>query len=151
MGNSAAQSRETSGSKGWRLILQLKQHFRVLRVFVAGVFAPAVGPGREFQQTAAAFKLSDVEERRDAVMRLGSMRLAAASRAALPALQDAAPIVRATAAKAILVDWQLKRALVISCRYSMTKTNLFVAKQLTRSGMTSSRSCDCRVKRTIVE
>jgi HEAT repeat protein len=45
---------------------------------------------------------SDVEERRDAVMRLGSMRRAAASRAALPALNDASPIVRATAAKAIL-------------------------------------------------
>jgi len=45
---------------------------------------------------------SDVEERRDAVMRLGSMRRAAASRAALPALSDASPIVRATAAKAIL-------------------------------------------------
>lgn len=45
---------------------------------------------------------SDVEERRDAVMRLGAMRLEAASRAVLPALQDAEPIVRATAAKAIL-------------------------------------------------
>ena len=45
---------------------------------------------------------SDTEERRDAVMRLGSLRLAAASRAVLPALQDASPIVRATAAKAIL-------------------------------------------------
>jgi len=45
---------------------------------------------------------SDVEERRDAVMRLGSMRLEAASRVVLPALHDAAPIVRATAAKAIL-------------------------------------------------
>jgi HEAT repeat protein len=45
---------------------------------------------------------NDVEERRDAVMRLGSMRLEAASRAVIPALQDAAPIVRATAAKAIL-------------------------------------------------
>jgi HEAT repeat protein len=44
----------------------------------------------------------DVEERRDAVMRLGAMRLTAASRAALPALQEPAPIVRATAAKAIL-------------------------------------------------
>jgi HEAT repeat protein len=45
---------------------------------------------------------SDVEERRDAVMRLGSMRLAAASRAVLPGLQDSSPIIRATAAKAIL-------------------------------------------------
>jgi HEAT repeat protein len=45
---------------------------------------------------------SDVEERRDAVMRLGAMRRAAASRAALPALQDSEAIVRATAAKSIL-------------------------------------------------
>ena len=45
---------------------------------------------------------SDVEERRDAVMRLGSMHRPEASRAALPALRDAEPIVRATAAKAIL-------------------------------------------------
>src|SRR5215216_2066407 len=45
---------------------------------------------------------SDVEERRDAVMRLGALRLAAASRAVLPALQDAESIVRATAAKSIL-------------------------------------------------
>lgn len=44
----------------------------------------------------------DVEERRDAVMRLGSMRRPEASRAALPALSDESPIVRATAAKAIL-------------------------------------------------
>ncbi|HSE15567.1 MAG TPA: HEAT repeat domain-containing protein [Pyrinomonadaceae bacterium] len=45
---------------------------------------------------------SDAEERRDAVLRLGSLRLPAASRAALPALNDASPIVRATAAKSIL-------------------------------------------------
>ena len=44
----------------------------------------------------------DVEERRDALMRLGTMRLEAASRAALPGLKDSAPIIRATAAKAIL-------------------------------------------------
>lgn len=56
----------------------------------------------EIQQQQRRLSSSDVEERRDAVMRLGSMRLAAASRAALPALQDAEPIVRATAVKAIL-------------------------------------------------
>ena len=44
----------------------------------------------------------DEEERRDALMRLGAMHLAAASRAALPALNDRSPIVRVTAAKAIL-------------------------------------------------
>lgn len=45
---------------------------------------------------------SDVEERRDAVMRLGNLHVAEASRAAVPALSDASPIVRATAAKAVL-------------------------------------------------
>jgi HEAT repeat protein len=45
---------------------------------------------------------SDVEERRDAVMRLGNLHAAEASRAAVPALSDASPIVRATAAKAVL-------------------------------------------------
>lgn len=45
---------------------------------------------------------SDIEERRDAVMQLGSMGRPEASRAALPALSDGSPIVRATAAKAIL-------------------------------------------------
>lgn len=44
----------------------------------------------------------DVEERREALMKLGAMRKAEASRAALPALQDGTAIVRATAAKAIL-------------------------------------------------
>ena len=45
---------------------------------------------------------SDEEERRDALMRLGSMRVPAASRAALPALTDPSAKVRVTAAKAIL-------------------------------------------------
>ena len=45
---------------------------------------------------------SDEEERRDALMRLGAMRLAAASRVALPALSDGSPMIRVTAAKAIL-------------------------------------------------
>src|SRR5262247_1012423 len=53
------------------------------------------------QQQQQRLNSSDVEERRDAVMRLGAMRREAASRAALPALQDAEPIVRATATKAI--------------------------------------------------
>lgn len=44
----------------------------------------------------------DEEERRDALMRLGAMHLAAASRVALPALNDPSPIVRVTAARAIL-------------------------------------------------
>ena len=45
---------------------------------------------------------ADEEERRDALMQLGAMRLAAASRVALTALNDPSPIIRVTAAKAIL-------------------------------------------------
>lgn len=56
----------------------------------------------EIQKQQQRFGSSDVEERRDAVMKLGAMRLPAASRAVLPALQDEAAIIRATAAKNIL-------------------------------------------------
>src|SRR5688572_32572089 len=45
---------------------------------------------------------SDVEERRDALMRLGNLHAVEASRAAVPALSDPSPIIRATAAKAVL-------------------------------------------------
>lgn len=44
----------------------------------------------------------EVEERRDAVMRLGALRHPEASRAAVAGLRDALPIVRATATAAIL-------------------------------------------------
>ena len=56
----------------------------------------------EIEQQRQRLNSSDVEERRDAVMRLGSMRRPDASRVALPALSDESPIVRATATKAIL-------------------------------------------------
>jgi HEAT repeat protein len=45
---------------------------------------------------------TDEEERRDALMRLGAMHRAAASRVALPLLNDPSPVVRVTATKAIL-------------------------------------------------
>ena len=45
---------------------------------------------------------SDPEDRRDALMKLGSMRRPEASRVAMAGLSDASPIVKAVAAKAIL-------------------------------------------------
>jgi HEAT repeat protein len=45
---------------------------------------------------------TDVEERRDALMRLGNLHVAEASRAAVPLLNDPSPTIRATAAKAVL-------------------------------------------------
>jgi HEAT repeat protein len=56
----------------------------------------------EIEKQQQRLSSADEEERRDAIMRLGTMRLAAASRAALPGLKDLSPIIRATAAKAIL-------------------------------------------------
>jgi HEAT repeat protein len=45
---------------------------------------------------------TEIEERRDALMRLGLMRRPEASRVALVALSDAIPVVRATAASAVV-------------------------------------------------
>jgi len=56
----------------------------------------------ELDRQQQRLQSSDPEERRDALMRLGSMRTAAASKLALPALSDPVPMVRAVAAKAIL-------------------------------------------------
>ena len=56
----------------------------------------------EIEKQQQRLTSADEEERRDAVMRLGSMRLEAASRVALSALKDPSPIIRATATKAIL-------------------------------------------------
>lgn len=57
---------------------------------------------REIDKQQQRLSSTEVEERRDAVMRLGSLRHADASRAALPALTDPSSIVRATAAESIL-------------------------------------------------
>ena len=56
----------------------------------------------ELEKQQQRLASGDEEERRDALMRLGAMHLAAASRIALPALNDPSPIIRVTAAKAIL-------------------------------------------------
>src|SRR6185369_15652551 len=45
---------------------------------------------------------AELEDRRDALMKLGALRRADASRVAMAGLTDAAPMVRAVAAKAIL-------------------------------------------------
>lgn len=54
------------------------------------------------EQQRLRLSSADIEERRDAVTRLGAMRHPAASRAVLSGLQDAEPIVRATSIAAVL-------------------------------------------------
>ena len=56
----------------------------------------------EIEQLRERLSAAEIEDRRDAVMRLGLLRHPAASRAAIPALRDPSPLVRATAASAVL-------------------------------------------------
>jgi HEAT repeat protein len=57
---------------------------------------------REIRVQTERLSSTDVEERRDAVMRLGALARPEGSRAAAPALADSSAIVRATAARAVL-------------------------------------------------
>jgi HEAT repeat protein len=57
---------------------------------------------REIEKQRVRLSSAEVEERRDAVTRLGALARPDASRAAIPALADREPVVRATAARAIL-------------------------------------------------
>src|SRR5260370_34177791 len=57
---------------------------------------------REIQRQRQRLISSEVEERRDALMRLGSLKRVDASRAAVVGLSDPAPMVRVMAAHAIL-------------------------------------------------
>ena len=56
---------------------------------------------RRIEQQKQRLSSGEVEERRDALMKLGAMKHADASRAAITALNDLEPIIRATAAHAI--------------------------------------------------
>lgn len=82
--------------------------FTAARASVAKSFAEQSDQGSltplqvEIEKQTRRLGSVETEERRDAVTRLGSMHHPAASRATLPALQDPAAIVRATAAAAIL-------------------------------------------------
>ncbi len=57
---------------------------------------------REIERQRARLASGDMEERRDAVLRLGAIARPDSSRAALAALNDSVPLVRATAARSIL-------------------------------------------------
>jgi len=57
---------------------------------------------QEVRVQAARLSSAEVEERRDAVIRLGAMARPEGARAAVPALGDPSAIVRATAARAVL-------------------------------------------------
>ena len=56
----------------------------------------------EIEKQKQRLSATEVEERRDALMRLTALHRAEASRAALPALSDLLPLIRATAAAAVV-------------------------------------------------
>lgn len=56
---------------------------------------------RRIEQQKQRLTSGEVEERRDALMKLGAMKHADASRAAIPGINDLEPIIRVTAAHAI--------------------------------------------------
>lgn len=93
----------------------------------------------EIQKQQERLRAADAEDRREAVMRLGAMRLEAASRAALPALGDSLPIIRATATKAILsLDSDESAAVLIPL---LGDKDEFVRREAAYAlGLTTSRS-----------
>src|ERR1044071_6152204 len=109
MGSRATKSRKTSRSESRhirlkRLICSLFAFVLLSCVLVAAQETRNLTPVQlEIQTQQRRLSSSDVEERRDAVMHLGAMRLAAASRAAVPAVQDAEAIVRGAAAQAVFL------------------------------------------------
>lgn len=59
-------------------------------------------PQTEIDKQRQRLSSGDVEERRDALLKLGAMNRSAASREAMAGLSDVSPMIRAVAAKAIL-------------------------------------------------
>jgi HEAT repeat protein len=98
--------------------MHLFPSMKFLTLTLAAVFLPLALPSRNFglsiqtatqtpveaeiQRQRQRLSAADPEERRDALMKLGAMRRASASRQAVVGLTDASPIVRAVATKAIL-------------------------------------------------
>lgn len=82
----------------------------ILFVIEPAAGKPIIGQGnervtpiqREIERQRQRLNSADIEERRDALMRLGSLKRSDASRVAAAGLGDLAPIVRTTAAHAIL-------------------------------------------------
>lgn len=93
----------------------------------------------EIQKQKRRLDSPDVEERRDALMRLGTLRHVEASRVAAAGLNDTLPIVRATATNAVLwLPPEERAALLIPI---LTDKDWFVRQEATYAvGHTRSRS-----------
>jgi HEAT repeat protein len=94
---------------------------------------------RRVEQQKRRLSSADIEERRDALMKLGAMRQADASRAATSALSDPEPIIRVTAAHTIT---SLPATEAVTLLLPLLKDKLeFVRREIAYSlGETRSRS-----------
>lgn len=93
----------------------------------------------EIEKQHQRLSSTDEEERRDALMRLASMHRAAASRVALPALTDPSPMIRVTAARAVLsLDSAESAAALVPL---LNDKDEFVRREVSYSlGLTRSRT-----------
>lgn len=97
-------------SHAYAMAEKVKLHLVTVCLIFAGSIAafaqepsPSLTPLQaEINRQTQRLGSDDVEQRRDALMRLGSLRRAEASRASKPALTDPLPIIRATAAGAVV-------------------------------------------------
>lgn len=92
----------------------------------------------EIEKQRQRLGATDPEERRDAIMRLGAMHRADASRVAMVGLTDASPMIRAVAAKAITFVGSDES--VVALRPLVTDKDEFVRKEAAYAlGLTKSR------------
>lgn len=92
----------------------------------------------EIEKQRQRLGATDPEERRDAIMRLGAMHRADASRVAMVGLTDASPMIRAVAAKAIIFVGSDES--VVALRLLVTDKDEFVRKEAAYAlGLTKSR------------
>jgi len=120
-------------------------------VFALGAQATRTLTPRQLEIEKQHQRLASVseEERRDAVMRVGAMHLAAASRLCLPALADQSPIVRAVAAHAILALGPEESASALIPL--LNDNNEFVRREVAYSlGLTRSRRATAPLSERLV-
>ncbi|MFL6228475.1 MAG: HEAT repeat domain-containing protein [Pyrinomonadaceae bacterium] len=101
--NLSTTARAARFARGFLLALLALSSFATGgRDFACAQTNPRPPAQREIDTQQARLASTVMEERRDAVTRLGAMARPDAARAAAAGLKDAAPIVRATAARAVL-------------------------------------------------
>jgi HEAT repeat protein len=116
-----------------------------LAMFSISASAPVFAQGndrltplqRRIEQQKQRLSSSEVEERRDALMKLSSMKHADASRAAAAALNDPEPIVRGTAAHALT---SLRAADAVGLLTPLLKDKLEFVRREVASAMGETRS-----------